>query len=100
MSMGINGITGIGLSGELTGGFDRNIAENEKALTKKRLFQCIPPLFWYLIITIGMPFLNSALFKKQWNFAEYAIIVSVTCLAVIIFFNLAYLPFKQPRKQC
>lgn len=45
--------------------------------------KCLPPLFWYFLITLGLPFLNRAYLKNPSQFAEYAALI-VCCLALIM----------------
>lgn len=45
--------------------------------------KCIPPVFWYFFMTVGLPFLNRAYLNGTAEFMEYAILITC-CLALIL----------------
>lgn len=45
--------------------------------------KCIPPVFWYFFMTIGLPFLNRAYLNGTAEFTEYSILITC-CLALIL----------------
>jgi len=42
-----------------------------------------PPVFWYFIIVLGIPFLNRVFRKDYKNFTGYAFLVTAACMAVL-----------------
>lgn len=44
--------------------------------------KCIPPVFWYLAIVLGIPFFNRAYADGGGRFTEYATLIFSACLAV------------------
>lgn len=53
------------------------------------LRKCLPPVFWYFAIALGIPFLNGAYAGNERNFTEYTLTLGTVCLILIL---LAYLP--------
>lgn len=52
------------------------------------LRRCLPPVFWYFTIVLGIPLLNRA-YRQEWNgFAEYAVLLTAICAALISLFCL------------
>lgn len=53
---------------------------------KNRLLlrNCLPPVFWYFFIVLGIPLLNDAYQKEQTRFIEYLILISAVCGAVLL----------------
>ena len=48
------------------------------------LRKCLPPVFWYFFIVLGIPLLNHAYQKGQTRFIEYLILISIVCGAVLL----------------
>lgn len=64
---------------------DRAYGEEEPKEQFRMAFarKCIPPVFWYFFITLGLPFLNRAYLKGEAQFAEFAVLITC-CLGVIL----------------
>lgn len=45
--------------------------------------RCMPPVFWYFCMTLGLPFLNRAYLKGASKFTEFALLV-LGCMAFIL----------------
>lgn len=54
--------------------------DNYRLLLRK----CLPPVFWYFFIVLGIPLLNRAYQKGQTRFIEYMILISAVCGAVLL----------------
>lgn len=54
-----------------------------KQRINKTMRRNFSPLFWYLFIVLGVPFLNRAWMDNQRGFAEYACVILGVCLAVV-----------------
>lgn len=65
----------------IAGYVSRKIAD----MPEKEL-NCIPPVFWYFSIVLGIPFLNRAYEKDGTKFAEYAMLMTAVCLTIIFLF--------------
>lgn len=50
--------------------------------------RCLPPVFFYLALVLGVPFLNRAYRNNQEQFTEYAMLIISVCLAVLALFSL------------
>lgn len=48
------------------------------------LRRCLPPVFWYFTIALGIPFLNGAFGNNQKAFTEYALILAGTGLLLLL----------------
>lgn len=57
----------------------------------------LPPVFWYLFIVLGIPFLNRACQKQPEKFAEFAAMITVCCAVILLLYGLA-LGFRKCRK--
>ncbi len=55
------------------------------------LGKCLAPLFWYFFIVLGIPFLNRAYRRSNGQFAEFALLVTLCCGAVLLLYGLALL---------
>lgn len=53
------------------------------------LRKCITPMFWYFAIALGIPLINRAYKSDYEKFAEYAMLMTVICLAIIVLFCVA-----------
>lgn len=56
--------------------------------------KCAPPAFWYFAIVLGLPFLNRAYQKNGGKFLEFAALVAVCCMAVLLLYCLVFLTVK------
>lgn len=45
--------------------------------------KCMPPIFWYFVMTLGLPFLNRAYQKDAAKFTELAVLI-ICCLIAIL----------------
>ena len=52
-------------------------------LTHRSFHKFLPPLFFYLALVLGVPFLNRAWQNGSSQFSEYAILVLIVCLTVL-----------------
>ncbi len=50
--------------------------------------KCLPPIFWYLSIALGIPFLNNAYQKSNGQFTEFALLILCCCTAILILYGL------------
>ncbi len=76
------------LAGELVKRFDCQGNEYPGKLSMTLIYKCIPPVFWYLSITLGVPLLTRAYMNNGMQFMEYVILmvgICVICIAVTIF---------------
>lgn len=53
-----------------------------------KISKYILPSFWYLFITLGIPFLNGAYKNSGEKFAEYAAVVIFMCMAIVLLLGL------------
>ena len=63
------------------------------------MFKCVSPAFWYLSITLAIPFLNRAYRNSGGKFAEYAALVTVVSLSAILLYGLAAAVRKRLEKR-
>lgn len=56
----------------------------EHTSSLKMLSHVFQPLFWYLLLVLGIPFLNHAWRKNSSAFTEYTLLVISICLAAIL----------------
>ena len=65
----------------------------EKNSLRTVLRQCLSPVFWYFILTLGLPFLNRVNRGGMEGFTEFTILVTGCCAlillpyAIILFFR-------------
>ncbi len=71
--------------------FDRFRSADEARPSAPILGKCLAPLFWYFFIVLGIPFLNRAYRRSNGQFAEFALLVTLCCGAVLLFYGLALL---------
>ncbi|MCI9337389.1 MAG: exosortase K [Lachnospiraceae bacterium] len=71
--------------------FDRFRSTDEARPSSPILGKCLAPLFWYFFIVLGIPFLNRAYRRSNGQFAEFALLVTLCCGAVLLFYGLALL---------
>lgn len=53
------------------------------------ILKCIPPVFWYFFIVLGIPFLNSAYRNSNKRFWNYALLVGTSCLGILLLHGIA-----------
>lgn len=78
--------------------FSRKIASPGHTDTQLRLELCrqfLPPVFWYLFLVLGVPFLNGACHKNSKGFESYALLILFICGAVLGLALLAATLFHQ-----
>lgn len=61
--------------------------------------KCISPVFWYLFIVLGIPFLNRAYQKSGEKFIEYTVLVTSVCLLVLLVFVLLGMVHRLPNNK-
>lgn len=49
----------------------------------------LPPLFWYFLLTLGIPLLNGAYKNDTMKFTEHSLMIILTCLSVVFIIYLA-----------
>lgn len=65
-----------------------------------RQFILLVPLFWYLLLSLGVPFANNAFRNNPEQFIAHALGVGVvTSLLTLVFFNAQYLYIRMSRVQ-
>lgn len=62
--------------------------EKASRIRFQNLQKAMPPTFWYLSVTLGIPFLNRAYKKDCGDFLDYAAILALVCLTVIALYCL------------
>lgn len=75
----------------------RNRSEQPGNPLLRIIRKCVPPMFWYFFITLGIPFINGAYKNDGKKFIEYAILMTAVCAATVFLFCLAYV-FKERRR--
>lgn len=60
-------------------------------------FKCLPPVFFYFALVLGIPILNRACLKAPAQFAEYAVLITCVCMAVLGLFFLGSFIFYHLR---
>lgn len=63
------------------------------------LWKCAPPVFWYFAIVLGIPFLNKAYEHEGRKFLEYAVLMTMVCLAIIALYCLGKFVQKQFKRR-
>lgn len=59
--------------------------------------KCMPPVFWYFFIVLGIPFLNKVIHNDTDydSFTEYAALITIVCTIVLCLFCLMQRIYKQ-----
>lgn len=82
---------------QITDRASRKIAGDQKAdeietkrsrMPARQPSVCLPPFFWYYMVVLGLPFLNRAWSSNRKDFTEYACLITVVCLIVLILIRL------------
>lgn len=60
--------------------------------------KCMPPIFWYFFMTLGLPFLNKAYLKGSAKFTEYAVLITCCCALILLPYGLVLLLHSRGRK--
>lgn len=63
------------------------------------LRKCVPPVFWYFLIVLGLPFLNRAYRKNGAGFTDFALLVAVCCGGILLCILLLYTLFSPLKKR-
>lgn len=71
-----------------------------KTIPASLLQKCMSPVFWYFFIVLGIPFLNRAYKNNRSQFKEYALLVTLICLAVFSLFILTCTIVQNLSKRC
>lgn len=76
-------------SGQENCAYFRNAADTYPDTCKKYFLQaflrkCMPPVFWYFALTLGIPFLNRVCREDSAGFTEFAILVFGCCTCVLL----------------
>lgn len=71
--------------------FKKDSVPHSRTLTLL-LKKSVSPVFWYFLIVLGIPFINRVHKNDYTNFADYAILITITCLAIISLLFLVRLP--------
>lgn len=61
--------------------------------------KCMPPIFWYFFMTLGLPFLNRAYLKGSAKFTEYAVLITCCCAAILLPYCLVLLLHSRRRNK-
>lgn len=56
----------------------------QKSANQSVLQKCAPPVFWYFILTLGLPFLNRAGGNGTERFAEFSVLVAGCCVLILL----------------
>lgn len=56
----------------------------QKSTNQSFLHKCAPPVFWYFILTLGLPFLNRADRNGTAKFAEFTVLVTTCCVLILL----------------
>lgn len=57
-----------------------------KSVLKNLVRKCVPPIFWYFILTLGLPVLNRANMEGTGGFMEFAVLVTGCCALVLLLY--------------
>jgi exosortase K len=66
-------------------------AEQHQSLIKNLIKPAIYPVFWYLLMTLGIPVLNRAYKTDTSEFLEHSIVIILICLTGIVLYYLSAL---------
>lgn len=58
----------------------------KNTVSQSLLRKCMPPVFWYFFIVLGIPFLNRAYQNGREKFMEYAILILFSCVPVLFLY--------------
>ena len=61
--------------------------------------KCMPPIFWYFFMTLGLPFLNRAYLKGSAKFTEYAVLITCCCAVILLPYCLVLLLHSRRRNK-
>lgn len=56
----------------------------QKSANQSFLRKCAPPVFWYFILTLGLPFLSRAGRNDTAEFAEFSALVTGCCVLILL----------------
>ena len=61
-----------------------------KAPLSQLVLKCLPPVFWYFAIALGIPFVNNAYSKNTNKFTELTILIICCCLIILLLYGLLF----------
>ncbi len=64
-------------------------------ITRRPFCKFLPPVFFYLFLVLGVPFLNGAMLNSNSQFEEYALLVLIVCLTIVSFFMTGWIIIKK-----
>lgn len=64
------------------------IGKSSDTTVEKTSYSLVAPLFWYLFIVLGLPFLNGAGIRNRQDFWEYALLIVAVCGGVMMVFGI------------
>lgn len=64
------------------------IGKSSDTTIEKASYSLVAPLFWYLFIVLGLPFLNGAGIRNRQSFWEYALLIVAVCGGVMMVFGI------------
>lgn len=70
-------------------------ANRSSCCLKQFIRKCLPPVFWYFFIVLGIPFLNKAYKNESRSFMEFAGLITGACLVILLFFCLIFILQKR-----
>ena len=75
---------------------DNSAAPREQFL-KTLIGKCMPPVFWYFLMTVGLPFINRAYLKEGTKFKEFVILI-ICCTVLILLPYCMILTYQSKKK--
>ncbi|MBD5455422.1 MAG: exosortase K [Lachnospiraceae bacterium] len=48
--------------------------------------KCFSPVFWYFLMVLGVPLLNRANRSNSMKFADYTVLITITCAIILLIF--------------
>ena len=60
------------------------IYSDKKFFLRTFLRKCMPPVFWYFVLTLGIPFLNRVCREDSAGFTEFVVLVFGCCACVLL----------------
>ena len=59
------------------------------------IHKCAPPVFWYFVLTLGIPFLSRACREGMEEFTEFAVLVTGCCVLILLPYVITFFLRKQ-----
>lgn len=66
-------------------------------VTHQSFLKCLPPVFFYFALVLGVPILNRAYLNDRAQFTEYAMLITCVCLVVLALYFLSTIIFYHLR---